>query len=113
MWFACWVVVGAAFTFGLLGILSIGIFILPCALLATFHLARRNPSARFMTGILSGVGVPLLVVAFLNRNGPALICSQGSCDQRLSPWPWLLAGVLFVLLGPATYVLSATRRRSR
>jgi hypothetical protein len=106
-------VVGAAFTFGLLGILSIGLFILPCALLATFYLARRNPSLRAMTGILSGVGVPLLVVAFLNRGGPALVCSRNTCEQQLSPWPWLLAGVLFVLLGPATYVLSATRRRNR
>jgi hypothetical protein len=109
----CWVVVGAAFAFGLLGILSIGIFVLPCALLATFYLARRNPSMRYMTGILSGVGVPLLVVAFLNRGGPAFVCSENTCEQQLSPWPWLLAGVLFVLLGPATYVLSATRRRNR
>jgi hypothetical protein len=106
-------VVGAALAFGLLGILSIGIFVLPCALLATFYLARRNPSVRFMTGILSGVGVPLLVVAFLNRSGPAFVCSRSTCDEQLSPWPWLLAGVLFVLLGPATYVLSGTRRRSR
>jgi hypothetical protein len=66
-----------------------------------------------MTGILSGVGVPLLVVAFLNRSGPAFVCSGNTCDEQLSPWPWLLAGVLFVLLGPATYVLSVTRRRNR
>jgi hypothetical protein len=106
-------VVGAAFAFGLLGILSIGLFILPCALLTTFYLARRNPSGRYMTGLLSGVGVPLLVVAFLNRNGPELVCTGNTCDEQLSPWPWLLAGVLFVLLGPATYVLSVTRRRNR
>jgi hypothetical protein len=106
-------VIGAAFAFGLLGILSIGIFVLPCALLATFYLARRNPSVRYMTGILSGVGVPLLVVAFMNRGGPAFVCAGSTCDQQLSPWPWLLAGVLFLLLGPSTYVLSATRRRSR
>jgi hypothetical protein len=107
------VVVGAAFAFGLLGMLSIGIFVLPCALLAAVYLAKRSPSVRYMTGILSGVGVPLLVVAFLNRNGPAFVCSQDRCGEQLSPWPWLLAGVLFVLLGPATYVLSATRRRNR
>jgi len=106
-------VLGAAFTFGVLGILSIGIFILPCALFATFYLARRNPARRYLTGILSGVGVPLLVVAYLNRGGPAFVCTESTCDQQLSPWPWLLAGVLFVLLGPATYVLSATRRRNR
>ena len=95
--------IGAAYAFGLLGFLSIGIFVLPCALLATFYLARRNPAAEFMTGILSGIGLPLLVLAFLNR----------TTETLLQPWPWLIAGLLFVLLGPATYVLSASRRRSR
>ena len=97
----------------MLGALSIGIFVLPCALIATFYLARRTPSARYTTGVLSGIGLPLLFVAFTNRNGPGLICAGDTCGQQLSPWPWLLAGVLFVLLGPATYVLSAGRRRSR
>ena len=107
-------VVGAAFGFGLLGVLSIGLFVLPCALLAAFYLARRHPSPRYTTGALSGVGVPLLVVAFLNRSGPAFVCSGDTCAQQLSPWPWLLAGILFVLAGPASYVLlSATRRRNR
>lgn len=95
--------IGAAYAFGLLGFLSIGLFVLPCALLATFYLARRNPAGELMTGVLSGLGIPLLVLAYLNRTDATY----------LQPWPWLLAGLLFVLLGPATYVLSANRRRSR
>ena len=94
--------IGAAYSFGLLGLLSIGIFVLPCALLATVHLIRRNPAAELMTGILSGIGVPFLVLA-LNRSGTTAV----------QPWPWLLSGLFFGLLGPATYVLSANRRRSR
>ena len=86
-------------------------FVLPCALLATFYLARRNPAGRFMTGVLSGLGVPLLALAFLNRRGPGTVCDAGGCQHHASPWPWLVAGVLFLLLGVATYVLVAMRRR--
>ncbi len=85
---------------------------LPCALLATFCLARRNPAPRFMTGVLSGVGVPLLVLAFQNRRGPGMECAAGRCEHLFSPWPWLVAGVLFVLLGVAAHVLATIRRRA-
>jgi len=85
--------------------------VLPCALLATFHLARRNPAARFMTGMLSGLGVPMLILAFQNRRGPGMVCDAGVCVQRSSPWPWLVAGLLFVLLGVAAQVLAGARRR--
>ncbi len=84
---------------------------LPCALLATFYLARRSPAGRFMTGILSGLGVPLLILAFLHRRGPGTVCAGGECEQQVSPWPWLIAGVLFLLLGVAAYVLVTIRRR--
>ena len=84
---------------------------LPCALLATFCLAKRNPAPRFMSGILSGLGVPLLILAFLHRRGPGTVCDGGRCAQLFSPWPWLVAGVLFVLLGVAAYVLFTIRRR--
>ena len=85
---------------------------LPCALLATVYLARRNPAAHTATGILSGIGVPLLIVAFLNREGPGMICHGTECAQQYSPWPWLIAGILFALLGIAAYVLLAHRRRA-
>jgi hypothetical protein len=106
-------VVGAAYMFGFLGALSIGIFVLPVALLATWYLVRRNSSVRTMTGILSGIGLPLLYVALLNRDGPGMVCDGQNCGQQWSPWPWLIAGLLFVLLGLAAYVLSGSRRRSR
>jgi hypothetical protein len=86
--------------------------VLPCALLATFCVARRNPAPRFMTGIVSGLGVPLLTLAFLNRRGPGTVCDAGRCAQQFSPWPWLVAGVLFVLVGIAAYVLVTIRRRA-
>jgi hypothetical protein len=112
IWFAGWAVVGAAYAFGLLGALSIGMFVLPCALLATWYLARRRQSMTGVAGVLAGVGAPLLVLAYLNRGGPGLVCAGGICEHRLSPWPWLIAGVLFVLLGVAGQVLTAHWRRS-
>ena len=113
IWFASWAVVGAAYAFGLLGVLSIGMFVLPCALLATWYLARRRHSLHGVFGVLSGVGVPLLVLAFLNRHGPGMVCGGMKCEQQFSPWPWLIAGMLFVLLGAAGQVLWAIRHRSR
>jgi hypothetical protein len=111
IWFAGWAVVGAAYAFGLLGALSIGMFVLPCALLATWYLARRRQSMAGVAGVLAGVGAPLLVLAFLNRGGPGMVCHDATCWQQSSPWPWLIAGVLFLLLGVAGQVLAAHRRR--
>jgi len=113
VWFVAWAVVGAAYAFGLLGVLSIGMFVLPCALLTTWYLARRRRSLDGVAGVLSGIGVPLLVLAMLNRGGPGVVCDGGKCEQQFSPWPWLIAGVLFVLLGVAGQVLWAIRHRAR
>jgi membrane protease YdiL (CAAX protease family) len=99
-----------------LGALSIGVFILPVALLATALLLRRRRDLRSATGALSGLGVPLLLVAGLNRSGPGTVCTEladgaRKCEEQMSPWPWLVAAVLFVLLGVAAYVLLGERRR--
>ena len=50
----------------------------------------------------------LLVLAFLNRHGPGMVCGGTKCEQQFSPWPWLIAGVLFVLLGAFPLLLIAT-----
>jgi hypothetical protein len=99
-------------------VLSIGIFVLPVALLATVVLARTHRDPRSATGAVSGVGVPLLVVAILNRSGPGTVCTGlagggQKCEEQTSPWPWLVAAVLFVLLGVTAYILIGERRRSR
>ena len=86
-WFACWAAVGAAYTTALLGALSIGIFVLPVAVLATWYLARHDRSAGAVSGGLSGIGLPLLYVAAMNREGPGVVCHGQTCGQQWSPWP--------------------------
>ena len=72
--YLAWVAVGAGLSFGVLSILSIGVFVLAVTIVATFFLARRSEAGAGVAGLVSGFGLPLLYVAFLNRSGPGTIC---------------------------------------
>jgi hypothetical protein len=104
--------VGTAYSLGVLGLLSIGVFVLPVALIGTFWLRRRRESRSSAPGVVSGAGLPMLYVAFINRDGPGWVCEGTGCGQQLSPWPWLIAGVLFLGAGVAGYLLLPARRRA-
>ncbi|MEU6355284.1 hypothetical protein ABZ896_39250 [Streptomyces sp. NPDC047072] len=108
-WFCAWLLVGALASLGLLTVLSIGVFLLPAALVAAVLLATRNGSRVGLAGLLSGLGAPLLYVAFLNREGPGNVCTTSasgqSCVDEYSPWGWLAAGVVLLLAGIALGVL--------
>jgi len=110
-WFAAWFVAGSAFALGILGALTIGIFILPVAAVATFVLVTRRTSTAGITGLISGLGAPLLLVAYFNRNGPGDICTttvtSSSCMQESSPWPWLAVAVVLIALGTAVFLATA------
>ena len=112
-WFVAWVVVGAACALGVLGALTIGIFLLPVALVALVVLATRSGAAVGAPGAISGLGLPALYVSYLNRSGPGDVCTvtarSASCTEAWNPWPWLVAGLLLVLAGPL--VFRARRRR--
>ena len=107
--FLAWPVVGAALSFGVLASMTIGIFILPFALVGLFILLKWGGDRRSSVGIISGLGLPLLYVAFLNRDGPGTICkSYGNggqqCMDEWSPWPWFLIGAALVATGIALFV---------
>lgn len=99
-WFVAWVVVGCALA---LGALSLGPLVLfPVAVAAV--LMSRRPAARGSAyGALVGVGLLLLYVAYLNREGPGTTCWQHGtatgCDQHLNPLPWLAVGLALVAGG--------------
>lgn len=97
-WFA-----GATWVVTVLGVLSIGIFVLPVAITLTVVLATRRTSSVGLPGIISGVGLPLLYIAYLNRGGPGNVCTKSalgeSCTQEWSPWPWLAFGMALLAVG--------------
>jgi hypothetical protein len=100
VWFWAWAGVGV------LGVLSLDLgplAALPAllfgALVATVGDRHRGSASGFVTG----AGVPLLWVAYVQRQGPGTICwhtaSSAGCDQHLDPLPWLIVGVTLVLAG--------------
>ena len=119
-WFGAWLLVGAAYAVGLVEILTIGIFVLPVAIIGTVLLARQPASLRGVPGLVAGLGLPLLYVAYLNRGYGGQAChTSGSaaahtlayqCTQALDPWPWLAVGL--VLVAASTLVFVVRSRRS-
>jgi len=107
-WFAVWLIVGAGYALSVLGIASIGLFLLPLPTLATILLARRPHASSGLPGLISGLGFPLLYVAYLNRAGPGTICTTipagEHCAEESSPWPWLAAAVTLLVLGAAAFI---------
>ena len=108
MWFTAWLLVGAGYALSLVGIASIGLFVLPLPVLATVLLVRRQRATSGLPGLISGLAFPLLYVAYLNRAGPGTFCTimtgGQECNDEWSPWPWLAVGVILLVLGVAVFV---------
>lgn len=102
--YALWGGVGFLVGFGVVGILSIGIFLLAFALLlAIVGLtipASRTPAA---LAALPGMGIMPLAVALNNAGGPGERCviaaTSTSCSELLNPWPFAIPGLLLVVAG--------------
>jgi hypothetical protein len=93
-WFWAWAAIGAG---AALAAVSLGpILLLPVAAVA-IAMARRPSVRRSAFGVLSGVGLLLLYVAYLQRQGPGVTCwhtaTTGGCEQHLDPVPWLVIGL--------------------
>jgi len=84
-WFGAWLADGASYVVAVLGALSIGLFVLVVAIALTVVLATCRGSSVGSPGVISGAGLPLLYVAYLNRGGPGNVCSTfangASCTQ--------------------------------
>ena len=110
--FAEWALALALLTVSVLGAASIGIFVVPFALLALFLAGQRNRAWPELLGGLVGVGSVLLYVAYRNRNylpcpvGPMRVLKgqHFSCGG-FDPTPWLALGLLFVASGFAGYLV--------
>lgn len=114
-WFFAWAAVGAGYAFGILAALSVGVYVLAVTVVATVLLIRSPQASSGLTGIVSGLGLPLLYVAFLNRSGPGTVCTTTptggqTCGEEWSPWPWLLAGVVLIVAGWSWFAVRSHRR---
>ena len=104
-----WGSVGALLGFGVAGLASIGVFLLPLALvllvIALLVPALRTPST---PALLVGLSTAPLFIAWLNRGGPGLVCTTSgtstSCVDQWSPWPFVATGVLLAGGGLALLV---------
>lgn len=107
--FFAWPIIGAALSFSVLGAMTIGVFVFPFAIAALLALLKWGGNRKSSVGLISGVGLPLLYIAFINRSGPGMICTTfgnggGRCDEEMSPWPWLIIGAVFVVTGVVLFI---------
>ena len=99
-WFWAWVAVGAL---GAVGLVSLGPVALAPALTAGILMARIAAARESAFGLMTGAGLLLLFVAYLQREGPGTTCfrtaTSSGCEEHLNPLPWLALGLLFVVAG--------------
>jgi hypothetical protein len=99
--FGLWVLAGAAWALTVAGVLSIGIYVLPFAVLATVVGVRRAP--RQWSGALVGVGLLVAWLAWLNRYGPGDHCwstaTESGCAQMWNTWPFAALACALVVVG--------------
>jgi len=110
-WFLAWAAVGVGFA---LGISALGLFAVPLALLVTILLIVRHHADRSAFGVLAGMGLLSLYVAYVQRKGPGTVywhtATASGADQYLDPRPWLVAGILLVAAGVAAFLWRERRR---
>jgi len=107
--FLAWPLIGAALSLSVLGAMTIGIYVLPFAIAGLLALRKWGGNQKSSVGLISGAGLPVLYVAYLNRQGPGMVCGPyknggQQCMQEYSPWPFLLVGTILFVLGLALFI---------
>ena len=110
LWFVAWAGVGCAAG---IASLSIQIMVAPLALVAIGLLVWSRSVSRSALGLVSGIGVASLIVAYLQRKGPGTVswhtATASGADTYLDPRPWLVAGLLLVAAGICAFALVGRR----
>gem|GEM_PF-2640933 len=113
--YVLWTLVGGLFSFGIMSILTIGPWaIIASVVLTIIGLADPSLRNRSVLMLISGIGIPVLYVAWLNRDGPGTVCrTDGAstlCGDEWSPWPFMAVALL--LMGAGVALSLMLRRRS-
>ncbi len=112
--FAVWCLVGGLFSLAFVGMLTIGPYVLVVALLALV-LAVRSVGVGSMAGLVSGLGLVPLWVAWNNRAGPGETCETTTtsvhCWELYDPRGWAAWGIACLLAGIAIHALVIRARR--
>jgi hypothetical protein len=99
-WFLAWVLVGVGIA---VGFVSLGVLTLVPSLILGAVLASVRTARRSALGLLVGLGLLLVFVAYVQRQGPGTTCwrtaTASGCDQHLDPRPWLGAGLTLISVG--------------
>jgi hypothetical protein len=112
-WFWAWSLVGAALCFSFLTGFSIGLFVLPFALVLLWLVVAASPRWAESIGLVEGVGLTLLLIAYLNWDyrpcaaGPVILKpgESYSCGG-LDPHPWLYTGLGMTALAAFAYAVA-------
>jgi hypothetical protein len=104
-WFLAWAAVGVGVA---LGITALGPLAALPTLLVAILLIVRHHADRSALGILVGMGLLSLYVAYVQRKGPGMVywhtATASGADQYLDPRPWLVAGILLVAVGVVAFL---------
>jgi hypothetical protein len=110
--FLAWAVVGAALGFGVIAILSIGIFFIVLAGVGIIFLAARK--VRGVAAVFVGLATAPAFVAVTNRSGPGTACrstpTTTTCVEQLNPWPWAAVAMVLVLAAAVFLAIPGVRR---
>ena len=109
-WFLAWAGVGVGFA---LGVSALGLAAVPLALVVAVLLIVFRHADRSALGILVGIGLLSLYVAYVQRRGPGTVswhtATASGSDTYLDPRPWLFAGIVLVAVGVATFLWRGRR----
>ena len=110
VWFVVWLAIGCAAGFASL---SFQLLVAPIAVVAVALVVWRGASGPAPVGLLSGLGVTSLIVAYIQRKGPGTVywhtATASGADTYLDPRPWLGAGIVLLVAGIVLFALLERR----
>jgi len=95
--FVAWALLGAGLVLGFFTFTVL--FVVPIVI-GVIVFAIRPRLAKSAFGLLAGMGLVSMYVAYVQRRGPGTVCWQkadsSGCEDFLNPWPWLVVGAALV-----------------